>query len=33
MKKLTAGIFTVLLGVVTAQSADAALTSKAYVDA
>ncbi len=33
MKKLTAGIFTVLLGVVAANSADAALTSKAYVDA
>lgn len=32
MKKLTAGIFTVLLGVVAANSADAALTSKAYVD-
>lgn len=33
MKKLTAGIFTVLLGVVAANSADAALTSKAYVTA
>lgn len=33
MKKLIAGIFTVLLGVVAANSADAALTSKAYVDA
>lgn len=33
MKRLTAGIFTVLLGVVAANSADAALTSKAYVDA
>lgn len=32
MKKLTAGIFTVLLGVVAAGSADAALTSKKYVD-
>lgn len=33
MKKLTAGIFTVLLGVVAANSADAALTSQKYVDA
>lgn len=33
MKKLTAGIFTVLLGVVAANSADAKLTSQAYVDA
>lgn len=32
MKKLTAGIFTVLLGVVAANSADAALTSQKYVD-
>ena len=32
MKKLTAGIFTVLLGLVAANSADAAVASKGYVD-
>ncbi|MDW2958243.1 MAG: hypothetical protein R8M37_00300 [Alphaproteobacteria bacterium] len=33
MKKLTAGILTVLLGIVSANSADAAVASKGYVDA
>ncbi len=32
MKKLTAGIFTVLLGLVTVNAADAAVASKLYVD-
>lgn len=32
MKKLTAGIFTVLLGIVSVSAADAAITSKKYVD-
>ena len=32
MKKLTAGILTVLLGIVSANSADAAVASKGYVD-
>ena len=33
MKKLTAGILTVMLGIVSANSADAAVASKGYVDA
>ena len=33
MKKLTAGIFTVLMGLVSVNAADAAVASKAYVDA
>lgn len=33
MKKLTAGIFTVLMGLVSVNTADAAVASKAYVDA
>ena len=33
MKKLTAGILTVMLGIVSANSADAAVASKLYVDA
>lgn len=32
MKKLTAGIFTVMLGIVAANSADAAVASRGYVD-
>lgn len=32
MKKLTAGIFTVMMGLVAANSADAAVASKGYVD-
>ncbi|MBQ8255521.1 MAG: hypothetical protein IJY99_00960 [Alphaproteobacteria bacterium] len=32
MKKLTAGILTVMLGIVSANSADAAVASKSYVD-
>ncbi len=33
MKKLTAGILTVMLGIVAANSADASIASKGYVDA
>ena len=33
MKKLTAGIFTVLIGLCAANSADAAVASKGYADA